>query len=615
MQSLLDGRNRTWAIDAADKNTLGAGSGDVSTRFLVCNQVGRSAAKGGTAPTSGSTTRGDTIRDFDHVARRFGSAPVVERIVFEVYPTYTSVSHPGRYAVQANGGYAGWAEDDEIHIDLTELNATTLGDFDPATSSYAGTGPYPNNASIFGFVPPGTTVTNVLTIAHDDGHYTTAVSQATQPKTIVGVGTAHIVVTLDRNNDTVNGGDPLNANYRMVGDSGTDDGSARRIYVELEISYPLGVGLTDTPDGELVPDPTVWANGPLLENDQTQRPTDWEGIRPPTFREGFREVKVEYAANLPGSGVGSGTPVADTIVSQNTINLLFPRRVYGSSILLTGVTDTVIAQPHNIDNSLTEYGSSSRLVVVSTAGGAAGSPLSGAGQTLCSITYFAQDPLPNYGAAGGGYQVGVYYRTVTKATAGVHSGALTEMPDPLVVEPLALSKGVWTGQAGKGSMDLSFPYTNPLDYIAVNDDGTTTFPGEWYFAGTASVSIDDFDAETGLINLHAFVPVDGSATMSLQTKDKDVEFRSFYAMTDPTAYRPTVMSQPLSGVVRHKVFSPFLVRSTVDSALYRKNEVLLVVISRFAELDDDNTVRFTDTDNRSAAAVYRTRNLLILVGD
>lgn len=617
MQSLLDGRNRTWAIDAADKNTLGSGSGDVSTRFLVCNQVGRSAAKGGVAPTSGSTTRGPTIRDFDHFARRFGSEPVVERVVLGVYPTDTIVARPGKYAVQANLGYLGWAENDEIHLDLAELNATTLGDFDPATQSFAGTGPYPNNASVFSFVPPGTVISDVLSMRHDDGHYTVAVDQQLQVKTVVGLGTTHVVITLDRNDSTVNGGDPGNPDYRMVGDAGTDDGSPRRVFVELEISYPLGSGLTDTPDGadSITPDATVYPTGPILENSTAQRPADWEGLLAPKFREGYREVKLEYVANLPGSGIGSGTPITDSIVSRTDTTLLFPRRVYGSGLLLTGVTDSVIAQPHNIDNGATEYGSSSRLVTLDTSGGPMGSPLSGAGQTLCAVTYFAQDPLPNYGALGGGYQVGVYYRTPVKPTVGVKAGALTQLPDPLTVEPLVMAEGVWTGQAGKGSMDLCFPYANPLDYIAVNDNGTGSFTGEWYFAATAAVSISDFDAETGLLKLHGFVPIDGSDRLTFQTKTKDVEFRAFYQVADPASYRPTIMSQPLSSVARHKVFSPFLVRATEDSVLFRKNEVLLVVVSRFAELDADNTVVFTDADNRSAAAVYRTRNLLILVGE
>lgn len=615
VQSLLDGQNRTWAIDAADKNTLGAGSGDVSTRFLVCNQVGRSAAKGGVAPASGSTVRGDTIRDFDHVVRRFGSQPVVERVAFGVRPTETTLSNPGKYAVQANLGYTGWAEDDEIHIDLTELNATMLGDFDPATVSFTGTGAYPNNASIFGFVPPGTIVSDVLRVTYDDGHYAVAVDRRVQVKMVVGLGTTHLVITLDRNDDVVNGGDPVNPDYRVVGDAGADDGSPRRIFVELEISYPLGVGTTDTPDGAITPDVTVYPVGPLLENNTAQRPADWQGLLPPSFREGYREVKLEYVANRPGTGVGSGTPITDSIVSRSRTTLVFPRRIYGSGILVTGVTDSVVAQAHNVDNALTEYGSSSRLLTVSTAGGPMGSPLSGAGQTLCAITYFAQDPLPNYGALGGGYQVGAYYRTVTKATVGARAGIMTALPDPLTVEPLTVSRSVWTGQTGKGSVDLPFPYANPLDYIAVNDGGTGSFTGEWYFACTASVSVADFDAETGMLDLHAFVPVVGSSPLTFTSKAKDVEFRAFYGGVDPASYRPTAMAQPLSSAARHKAFTAMLVRATVDSTLFRKDEVLLIVISRFGEMDVDNMVLFAGVGNRTSASVYRTRNLLAIVGE
>jgi len=63
------------------------------------------------------------------------------------------------------------------------------------------------------------------------------------------------------------------------------------------------------------------------------------------------------------------------------------------------------------------------------------------------------------------------------------------------------------------------------------------------------------------------------------------------------------------------VFTPFLARATEDNLLFRKDEVLLLVLSRWAELDAENTVRFTDTDNRTCVGVYRTRSLLVLAGD
>lgn len=606
MQSLLDGGNATWAIDAADKNTLGAGSGDVSTRFLVCNQVGRGQTSGGNPPFSGDTTRGDTIRSFDHAARRFGSQPIVERLLLEVYPTYTIISNPGRYVVPANGGYNGWAEGDVIHLDLSTLNASTLDDWDPATLTYAGT--------VTNFAPPGTVITNIVKVWHDDGDWNAPVSQEAQLQTVTGLGTDYVMITVDANDTVATGG--LNAApYRMVGDSGTDDGSPRRIFIDLEVTYPLGVGLTDTPDGDdsITPDASVYVNGPLLENDTTQRPGDWEAILAPTYRDGYREVKVEYVANQPGSGVGSGTPISDSVVSGSDVLVRFPRRVYGSGAHVVGITDAQDTLVRAVDVSASEYGSSSRAITVNAAG--PNGPLSGAGHTLCNVTYFAQSAVPNYGAAGGGYQVGVYYRTKVKPTVGVMSGVLSTLPNTLTVEPLVMAENVWTGQTGKGSVDVTFPFVNPLDNVPVNDNSTSTYPGEWYFAATADISISSFNATTGLLNLHSLVPAIGTTEFSFTSKAKDVEFRAFYGVADPLAYRPTVMAEGLSGVARHKVFFPFLARATEDTTLYRKGEVLLVVISRWAELDAENTVRFTDVDNRTCAGIYRTRNLLIMVGE
>jgi len=104
---------------------------------------------------------------------------------------------------------------------------------------------------------------------------------------------------------------------------------------------------------------------------------------------------------------------------------------------------------------------------------------------------------------------------------------------------------------------------------------------------------------------------------------KDAEFRAYYPFADDESYRPTLFAQPLFGATRHKSFTPFLARAVEDvpgvagGLLFRKSELLLIVLSRFAELDDDNNVRFIDpqSSNRTLAAVYRTRNLLLTVGD
>jgi hypothetical protein len=86
-------------------------------------------------------------------------------------------------------------------------------------------------------------------------------------------------------------------------------------------------------------------------------------------------------------------------------------------------------------------------------------------------------------------------------------------------------------------------------------------------------------------------------------------------VSDVNAYRPTAMAQPLSGVATHKCWFPFLAQATADNVYFRKGEVLLVVVSRYAVLDGDNVIRFTDTNNESCAAVYRTRGLLLLASE
>jgi hypothetical protein len=111
-------------------------------------------------------------------------------------------------------------------------------------------------------------------------------------------------------------------------------------------------------------------------------------------------------------------------------------------------------------------------------------------------------------------------------------------------------------------------------------------------------------------------PIQLGDTLSGRGPDKDPEFRAYYDLANPGGYKPTAMAQPLFGPTRHKVFQPMIVRTTQDTLLFRKGELLLMVLSRFAELDPDNKITFSDLPAiRTAAALYRTRNLLLTVGD
>lgn len=651
MQALQDGSFRTWAINTSSKQMLGNGSGDVSTQNLIANEVGRLAADGGVAPLSGTTTRGVTIRSFDHFARRFGSQPVVERVVLEIRPTDAQGTYPGKYVVRPGyaAAFAGWAEDDEINIDLLQLNATTLGDFDP-TNVETVPGPPPTGTILY-YAPAGTIVTDVLSIYHDDGNFNASVDQRVQASTIIGLGSSHVQITLDQNPTQVTGGLPVAA-HDMVGTSVSGDvGSDRRIFVELEITYPLGVGLTDTPDLEIEPDDGPWPYGPMLENwlptGPDQRPFDMEDRMAPSFRRGHREVMIEYVSNDPTGGGGNtgqpiGTLTPETLVSRDPLNIVLPRRFWGdsgTSVLVTDMNDT---NPRDVDDPNTAYGASSRAVVLNNTGIAPAVPLSGAGQTLVSVRYFGQDAVPNFGPPGAGYQQTVYFRTNAPQTCGTkegtisttidtfpYTGAAGPLPSTLLVEPLYVSTNVWTGQVGMGSVDLPFPYFAPLDQLPVNDGRTEIppplpgdlFPGEWYFAATATITISDFEADVGTLALHALVPADGSGSWSLggtaavDAPLKDTEFRAVYPVINRDGARPTAMAQGMSNVVRHKVFVPVLARARQDSALFRKDELLLLVLTRWGVLDAFNTIEFADAGNTTGVGVFRTKNLLMTVGN
>lgn len=649
MQALQDGTVRTWAIDTASKQEMGAGSGDVSTRNLVANEVGRTAAAGGVAPLSGDTTRGETIRNFDHIARRFGDQPVVERVVFELLPNDGVGTNPGKFVTRPAyaAAFSGWAEGDEINIDLSSLNTSTLGDFDPTNVE---SWPVPG-AVWTALAPPGSTITDILSVFHDDGNWNVAVDQTTKLTTVLGLGTPHVQLTLDVNPTQVTGG--LNAApHDMVGTNISGDvGSPRRIFVELEITYPLGVGTTDTPDHEVVPDPATWPYGPMLENwlptGPDQRPADMENRRAPEFRQGFREVAIEYVANDPTAGGGNtgipiGTLTPETVVSRDPSSIVLPRRFFGDASTSVSVTDVNDGNPRDVDDPNTHFGASTRLVVLDTGGPAPAIPLSGAGQTLCDVRFFAQDAVPNYGPAGAGYQQTIYYRTNAPQTVGVKEGTISTtamdfpyaaslgpLPSTLEVEPLYVSENVWTGQVGMGSVELPFPHFAPLDQLPVNDGRTEVpptppaleFPGEYYFAATANISIDDFDAETGTLALHSLVPAEGSIEWSVggtPTTDepfKDPEFRAVYPVINRSGHRPTAMGQGMSNVVRHKVFTPVLVRSKQDSVLFRKDELLLLVITRWARLDANNDLSFADAGSTTGVGVYRTKNLLMTAGN
>jgi len=849
IQSLMDGKNFTWAIDTADKQVMGNGSGDVAVRHLVCDAIGRTHDVDGTNAYQGDTPRGVTIRNFDHICRRFADQPVAERVLVAFYPNdiagvagptqgdytdtpiaitnvtatdpivITAVGHPyqpgdyveiydnltsgaapstlngkwvvatvavntftvsfdntiappndatasgfvvgvgirntGKYVTRAAGAAPyRWHEDDQLTFDLTQFDVTSDGGiFDGRTwTSSASAGPPPVGIYFPAYAPAGTRITNVLSVYHDDGYYGPSIDSTVQVKSVVGLGTLTVTLTLDANGLTANSGQPsdnvpasptYNPDHLLVrpnGDPTVVNGSSRRIFVEFEVTYPRGVGTTNTPDHPVSPNSpapppapagvypfglTASRNRALIENYSLARPSDWHDLTGVLYREGHREAQLEYQVGAPltapfPSPIVSNTRLVDDIISSSLTTLNFPRRVFDSRGGVT-VTD-FLGVPYLVDDNNTPYGASNRLVLLT-----ANLPQR---QTRCQISYYALDAIPNYGQTTVSYQLSFYYRSNAPQTCGIHNGdflntlAGGQVPPVLPIEPLVTSETLLTGQVGMGSTDDGFPYAAPLDqiplrgnrpfiastatidvvatpgisatnpvvitttanhnygigtYVTISGAGVagvngtwmvsgipalnqftigydnsagvaggggqiltvagTYTPREWSIAGTSNISIADFSATTGLLNLPTYVAQDGTqilqlggtgTTPTIERPIADSEFRIMYPFTNPAGYHPTVMSEPLTGPVGHKVFTPFLARAlhdfgalaarnqnlAEDGILYRKNEILLVVLTREAVLDADNDIAFTNTAaDRVCAAVYRTRNLLLTVGE
>jgi hypothetical protein len=646
IQTLLDGNNRTWSVDIADKQQMGNASGDVSTRYLVCDVLGRSTTDG-----NGTTHMGPFARSFDHFARRFGDQSIIERVLIPFYPGDRvsgspgsgGQTNPGKYVTKVGGSPADrWHTGDQLHFDLTNFDCTSLGNvFDGGAQSSSGAGLTHINASHY--MPPQTVITDILNVIHDDGHYFYGISKIVAVANITGLGTQHVEIDLDTNNTIANGGTAAGLFYPLVDGTGSGTGSPRRIFVEFEITYPIGQGTSCAPDLPLdglnndpAPDASVYNGassgpgnrrpglGPVVESDVTTRPTDMELPITPRFRPFAREIQLEYVSNGTTT-VGSplaGTPDTDQVVSFDQRTMLTPRRVFGSSGKPVTVTDIGSGSVSmTVNTATTQYGTSDGILSVT-------SNLSGNGQTLCQVTYFPQDPLPNFGPLSAGYTVGVYYRSNSPQTTGVMAGALGTaaggaLPTVFNLEPLRMSSVVWTGGVGAGSVDAAYPYGRPLDQIPINDGGSN-LTNEWMMCANANISISDFDANTGLLSLHPFLPADTQNVFQFGSNSHppvaDADFRAYYPFALNTVYRPTILAQPLYGAATHKVMVPFLARVANEVAtssgglLFRQNEVVLVVLSRYATLDNDNSVRFLDSGNQTSAAVYRTRNLLLVAG-
>jgi len=595
-QRLLDNQVRTWAMDGSDYRTIGSGSGDISTTPLICDEIGKSVALGGQA-----ASRGTFIRNLDRVCTRFSDASVVQKLFLKIDRDVNNTQLGGSTTVTAGDPATNnWYEGDTIEIDFDALDLSSRDILWSGNQNFSQL--FANNVA-----PVGTVITNI-TGRHDEGYTLGDIDTTMQFKRVEGLGSSVLTLTLDRNQTTADGGEIGAISTTLVGDAVVGDtGSFNHVWLEITVEYPQGEGLSATPVENLEADEItvntgggvdyyIYGEGSSVALDSVDLFGNLVEFKAHT-REGSRDVVLAKT-----------TPEEYIFISESATQVYIP---YGISLrdnnpVVVDISDG--ANPTNValDLSASSFGTVETTLVFQNSIG---------GQRRLRITADFLEPMPNLG-----FQFSVYYRAAAPQTCGTKAAPiLTLVPSSLTLKPIAISDKVWAIQLGSGSSDEGFPYSAPSVQIGVHTN-VSEYTSESSLFGSSLISLDDFEINSGLASLPSFLPMDGTGNVILNNPVLDVEGRVVYEGTSDLLYKPSSYAKGLREAIAHKNAVPMLARVEEDSTLYRRGEIVLVVVSRYSEAvniasgveaSKANMVQFSPSEDRTVACVFRTQNLLL----
>jgi hypothetical protein len=356
------------------------------------------------------------------------------------------------------------------------------------------------------------------------------------------------------------------------------------LYVTLQVSYPSGNGLSKTPTDWYDPD-SFYVNNPAQL--PAGAPVNFSALATTnTIDAPHREVQLQYTTTnivLNMAAVQAGPPVNFFILPERANTLV--------TVLKNGLP---IAGTANLDTTGRTAFFSNVLDYTS------------AGDTL-TVTYTALRPLPQNNE-----QLTIYYEARAPQTA-----RSTLLGLSMALVPKYIDSKVHMLSVGSGSQDEAYPY--PIAHVQLGGIYPTslgTFNGDHELAGRGEVSITDFNASTGYLELPAFigyVPNAEEVVFDRLLTDTDIEGRTFFKSVPLLAYQPNAYGQNLSDAKRHRNFVPMLAELSVDGPLGFKGQLVLVLLIREAIFDANNAVFFNPalTANTTVASVYRLKSNLL----
>lgn len=542
-------KNFNWLLDNVLQTELiqtSIGGGVRGNVHLWADQIGISNAHGGDGVITGSTPGGPLVGEFDAVRRYFSDRTIHETVVVWFQPT------------DGSGGGPNWANGDTVTIDPTALKSWPYSPYNWA--SFA-----PSNVTIMGverahFLGPGSVGTNGSSAADaNSGFYS-----------VNGVG-AVPMTSLTFRIDTVPTG---------ITNS--------RLFIWLEIAYPIGVGLTKTP--------TATLPGTISVNNPGQLPAG---------------APVLFEA-ITASGI-TDFPHREALLQYNTVSQTFTVRAEVSSVVgpypifmperVLSVSAILInGGPYGGSITIDETGYIVTLAASSVNPG-----------DNIQVTFKALRPLPQNGE-----QLTLYYDAMAPQPArdAILSTSLNVIPRH--VSPFLYSLAV-----GSGSPDTAYPFEKQyVQMPGIYPTSGGTFSGDQELASSSEMVLTNFSGDSGFLKMETLIPAvpnPNELTFNRAPGDIDSEGRSYFKSIPVNIYLPNAFAQAFNDIKRHRCVLPMLCELSADSSLGQKGQLVLVVLGSYQLPDISGTASSANaigfnpdlTQNVTTASVYRIKGNLL----
>ena len=539
LQFLFDNGLRTEIM-----RTLIGGGMDGNT-LLWADELGFLPGDG---TTTGDTPGAEYIRNLDQVCRRFSDRAIRETVWIRK---------------DAPGGT--WNNNDVVTITPTSIWVGLEGATATNWSAHA---------------PANVTILDVLGAYWNDWLGTPSFRQTTQDLYKLKVENLGAVPAV---------GVDIDVGSLPAGVAGTN----WSMFIQVEVAYPPGVGLTKTPTADFagVGDFGTAGRDGIWFNDQpsggfpdyfdwTTR-TDYIDID----EKARRELHAEYKTNqhqfimLAGANAVANqeiiVPERVAEVVQIQIN---PPTVYAGSVTISddGYTITLDPASMTLDDDI-------------------------------RVDFKGFRPFPNSDRC----QFTVYYEAQAPQT--IEDGHLGTT---LSVTPRYIAPHVYVLTAGSGAQIEAYPFPYAYTAGAIYPGSGGSFSGDHELDGSSETYVSNFSTNTGLIRLETMIPMVPAPDQLDFVRvggDRDAELRTYFKSIPASQYRPNAYSQPLSDPKKHKVIQPLLVELIADSSYGQKGQLMLMLITRWATFDEENSVKFLSNlaDNTTTASLYRVKGNLL----